>query len=282
MERATDAPRLSPEHVADPRQYLHTAEDLRKEPKYPIWVRLRAGDRGARDELVVLYTPLVKHVMGRMVIKLPAAMDSDDVLSAGAVGLLHAIDRFDPDQGVRFETYAFQRIRGAIIDALRALSPLSRGAGVRARQLDEAAAAVAQRLARTPTHDELAEELGVSRAKLGRMLLEARFVIVSLDSSGSAGEDDMGERSGLLHDCEDVPTEEVWDRHELGERLNLAIESLPPRLRLVLNHHYHGELTIKEISRAIEVSESRVSQIHTAAVMKLRELLGSEQLLKVA
>ena len=154
----------TPKQAASPQQYPHTPEDLRKEPNYPIWVRLRAGDRGARDELVVKYAPLVKYVIGRMAISLPAAMDSDDVLSAGTVGLLHAIDRFDPDQGVRFETYALQRIRG-------------------------------------------------------------------------------------------------------------AIDSLPPRDRLVLNLYYHEELTLKEISRVIEVSESRVSQIHTAAVMKLRALL---------
>ena len=117
--------------AAEPKQYPHTPEDLRKEANYPIWVRLRAGDRGARDELVVRYAPLVKYVIGRMAISLPAAMDSDDVLSAGTVGLLHAIDRFDPDQGVRFETYALQRIRGAIIDTIRSLSPLSRGAGRR-------------------------------------------------------------------------------------------------------------------------------------------------------
>src|ERR1051326_5622236 len=102
--------------TADSQQYPHTPEDLRKEPNYPIWVRLRGGDRSARDELVVRYAPLVKYVIGRMAISLPAAMDSDDVLSAGTVGLLHAIDRFDPEQGVRFETYALQRIRGAIID----------------------------------------------------------------------------------------------------------------------------------------------------------------------
>src|ERR1041384_5762276 len=87
---------------ASPKQYPHTAEDLRKEPNYPIWVRLRAGDRAARDELVVRYAPLVKYVIGRMAISLPRAMDSDDLLSAGTIGLLHAVDRFDPDQGVRF------------------------------------------------------------------------------------------------------------------------------------------------------------------------------------
>src|SRR5438309_8990488 len=183
VKKAGDPQGASPQG-ASPQQYPHTPEDLRKEPNYPIWVRLRAGDRAARDELVVRYAPLVKYVIGRMAISLPAAMDSDDVLSAGTVGLLHAIDRFDPDQGVRFETYALQRIRGAIIDTIRSLSPLSRGAGRRARMLDETTSALAQRLSRAPTHEELAAELGIDQAELGRMLLESAHVIVSLDGAG--------------------------------------------------------------------------------------------------
>src|SRR3712207_1830465 len=166
MEGAIAAP-ATPKRATEPQHYPHTPEDLRKEANYPIWVRLRSGDRAARDELVVRYAPLVKYVIGRMAISLPSAMDSDDVLSAGTVGLLHAIDRFDPDQGVRFETYALQRIRGAIIDTIRSLSPLSRGAGRRARQLDETAANLAQQLGRAPTQEELASELGVDLAELG-------------------------------------------------------------------------------------------------------------------
>ena len=269
---------------ANPQQYPHTPEDLRKEANYPIWVRLRAGDRGARDELVVRYAPLVKYVIGRMAISLPAAMDSDDVLSAGTVGLLHAIDRFDPDQGVRFETYALQRIRGAIIDTIRSLSPLSRGAGRRARLLDETTAALAQRLGRAPSREEIAQELGVDQAELGRMLLESAHVIVSLDGAGGAGDEDSEVQSlrDLLHDPDQVTTDEVIEENELVERLSTAIEALPPRDRLVLNLYYHEELTLKEISKVIEVSESRVSQIHTAAVMKLRGLLRSGQLARAA
>ncbi|MBV9894425.1 MAG: FliA/WhiG family RNA polymerase sigma factor [Chloroflexi bacterium] len=269
---------------ADPQNYPHTPEDLRKEPNYPIWVRLREGDRGARDELVVRYAPLVKYVIGRMAISLPAAMDSDDVLSAGTVGLLHAIDRFDPDQGVRFETYALQRIRGAIIDTIRSLSPLSRGAGRRARLLDETTALLAQRLGRAPTQDELARELGVDQAELGRMLLESAHVIVSLDGANGGGDDEGEVQSlrDLLHDPDEAATDEVVEENELVERLSSAIDSLPPRDRLVLNLYYHEELTLKEISRVIEVSESRVSQIHTAAVMKLRALLRTSQLARAA
>jgi RNA polymerase sigma factor FliA len=269
---------------ADPQNYPHTPEDLRKEPNYPIWVRLREGDRGARDELVVRYAPLVKYVIGRMAISLPAAMDSDDVLSAGTVGLLHAIDRFDPEQGVRFETYALQRIRGAIIDTIRSLSPLSRGAGRRARLLDETTALLAQRLGRAPTQDELARELGVDQQELGRMLLESAHVIVSLDGANGSGDDEGEVQSlrDLLHDPDEAATDEVVEENELVERLSSAIDSLPPRDRLVLNLYYHEELTLKEISRVIEVSESRVSQIHTAAVMKLRALLRTSQLARAA
>ena len=275
---------MAPPKAGTPQPYPHTPEDLRKEANYPIWVRLRGGDRSARDELVVRYAPLVKYVIGRMAISLPAAMDSDDVLSAGTVGLLHAIDRFDPDQGVRFETYALQRIRGAIIDTIRSLSPLSRGAGRRARLLDETTALLAQRLGRAPTQEELAAELGVDQAELGRMLLESAHVIISLDGANS-GSDEEGEIQSLrdlLHDPDEAGTDEVVEENELVERLSSAIESLPPRDRLVLNLYYHEELTLKEISRVIEVSESRVSQIHTAAVMKLRALLRSGQLAKAA
>jgi RNA polymerase sigma factor for flagellar operon FliA len=281
MEGAMAATATKP---ASPQQYPHTPEDLRKEPNYPIWVRLRAGDRGARDELVVRYAPLVKYVIGRMAISLPAAMDSDDVLSAGTVGLLHAIDRFDPDQGVRFETYALQRIRGSIIDTIRSLSPLSRGAGRRARMLDETTAMLAQRLGRAPTQEELARELGVDQAELGRMLLESAHVIISLDGASSGGDDEGEVQSlrDLLHDPDEAGTDEVVEENELVERLSSAIDSLPPRDRLVLNLYYHEELTLKEISRVIEVSESRVSQIHTAAVMKLRAVLRTSHLAKAA
>src|ERR1700716_396016 len=217
--------------ATDPQQYPHTPEDLRKEPNYPIWVRLRAGDRSARDELVVRYAPLVKYVIGRMAISLPAAMDSDDVLSAGTVGLLHAIDRFDPDQGVRFETYGLQRIRGAIIDTIRSLSPLSRGAGRRARVLDETTAALAQVLGRVPTQEELARELGVDLAELGKMLLESAHVIVSLDGANSGGDDDSDVQSlrELLHNPDEAGTDELVEENELVERLSSAIDSLPPR-----------------------------------------------------
>ncbi|HEY2596773.1 MAG TPA: FliA/WhiG family RNA polymerase sigma factor [Chloroflexota bacterium] len=228
-----------------------------------LWRRLRTGDRGAREELVTRYAPLVKHVMRRMALRLPPAMDADDVLSAGTVGLLHAIDRFDPAQGVRFETYALPRIRGAIIDALRTLSPLARGAGRRARLLDETATTLAQRLGRAPTQDELARELGVDLAELRRRQLEAAHAIVSLDGEARA----LREQ---LHDPAAADVDDVTEGDEMFDRLSSALAALPPRDRTVLTLYYERELMLKDISRVVDVSVSRVSQIHTAAVTKLR------------
>jgi RNA polymerase sigma factor for flagellar operon FliA len=256
---------------------LHTPADLQREPNYPFWVRLRAGDLGARDELIARYMPLVKFVIGRMAISPSGAFDVDDVLAAGTIGLLHAVDRFNPDQGVRFETYALQRIRGAIIDAIRSLSPMSRTTLRRIRVLDEAVASLTQLLGRAPTRGELAVELDVPRAELERMLIDSTLFVVSLDD-GSDDESDAPSMRDLLHDPNARPIDdEIFEPDEIVHRLSSAIESLSARDQLVLNHYYKEERTLREISREIAVSESRVSQIRSAAVAKLSVLLSASQ-----
>jgi RNA polymerase sigma factor for flagellar operon FliA len=265
---------LKPSSTAHP---LHTPEDLRREPNYPIWLRLRDGDLSARGDLVTRYGPLVKYVIGRMAITPSAAMDADDVLAAGTIGLLHAVDRFNPNQGVRFETYALQRIRGAIIDAIRALSPISRTALRRMRRLDETTSALAQHLGRAPTRDELARELGMAKAELGRLLVQSTHVVVSLDGNADDDNDSPSIRE-LLHDP-DAPAidDELVEPDEIVGRLSSAMKTLSERDQLVLNHYYRHELTLKEISREIAVSESRVSQIRSAAVEKLSVMLRESQ-----
>ncbi len=252
--------------TTSPSNVTYLTAELPEAPSHALWRRLRSGDRDAREELVTQFAPLVKYVIRRMALSLPPAMDADDVLAAGTLGLLHAIDRFDPNQGVRFETYALPRIRGAIIDALRSLSPLSRGAGRRARQLDETSASLTQCLGRAPTQDELARELHCDRTELRRMQLEAAHAIVSLD----------GEAQPLreqLQDPDAAATDALTEGDELADRLSSALEALPARDRLVLNLYYRQELMLKDISRVVDVSVSRVSQIHTAAVTKLRAQL---------
>ena len=240
-------------------------------------MRLRAGDLSARTELIVRYGPLVKYVIGHMAVSPSGAMDIDDVLAAGTIGLLHAVDRFKPDQGVRFETYALQRIRGAIIDAIRALSPISRTGVRRIRRLEETVATLTQHLGRAPTRPELATELGVTRAELERMLIESTHFVVSLDGATDDDADAPSIRE-LLHDP-DAPAidDGLCEPDEIVHRLSSAIESLSERDQLVLNHYYTKERTLKEIGREIAVSESRVSQIRSAAVEKLSVMLRATQ-----
>jgi RNA polymerase sigma factor for flagellar operon FliA len=256
---------------------LHTPADLQLDPNYPLWVRLRAGDASARGELIARYMPLVKFVIGRMAISPSGAFDVDDVLAVGTIGLLHAVDRYNPDQGVRFETYAQQRIRGAIIDAIRSFSPMSRTGLRRLRLLDDAAASLTQQLGRAPTRRELAVELDVSMPELERLLVESTHFVVSLDD-GADDDSDAPSMRDLLHDPNARPIDdEVFEPDEIVHLLSSAIESLPERDQLVLNRYYKEERTLKEISRQIEVSESRVSQIRSAAVAKLGVLLSANQ-----
>jgi RNA polymerase sigma factor for flagellar operon FliA len=272
MQTATAAPSVRDASI---QQYPNTPEDMRNEPSYPIWVRLRAGDRGARGELVLRYAPLVKYVIGRLAITLPYAMDSDDVLSAGTLGLLQAIDRYDPNQGVRFETYALQRIRGAIIDAIRSLGTLSRRRAKRARLLEETDAALAQRMGRTPTEQELATELQIDLAELSQIRLDSALVIVPLSQPKVSSHDDESEIPwyGDMLDLTDPQSADPLTDDEEVERLNEAIETLSERERLVLSLYYHDDLMLKEISRVLELSEGRISQIHVGALRKLRMLL---------
>jgi RNA polymerase sigma factor for flagellar operon FliA len=256
---------------------VHTPEDLQREPSYPLWLRLRADDLTARGELVAQYMPLVKFVIGRMAISPSGAFDVDDVLAAGTIGLLHAVDRYNPDQGVRFETYALQRIRGAIIDAIRSLSPMTRTALRRLRVLDDTIASLTQQLGRAPTRRELALELDVSASELERMMVESTHFVVSLDDSGEDDSDVPSIRE-LLHDPNArAIDDEIFEPDEIVHRMSAAIESLSERDQLVLNHYYKQERTLREISREIAVSESRVSQIRSAAVAKLGVLLGASQ-----
>ncbi|HEY8475925.1 MAG TPA: FliA/WhiG family RNA polymerase sigma factor [Chloroflexota bacterium] len=231
------------------------------------------GDREARERLIIQYLPLVKYVIGRMAIGAPGLLESDDILSHGIVGLIQAIDRYDIESKVKFETYAIQRIRGAIIDALRALDPAPRGAARRARELQEAAQRLIQRLGRSPSDAELAEELGVSPEKYERILLEASPATISLDRTIM---DDGGEGVApldLLWDESEPPADEVVERRELMEHLIAALRELSERERMILALYYQEDLTLREISRTLGVTESRVSQIHTAALVKLRAAL---------
>lgn len=245
------------------------------------WLRFRARpDPAVREQLILQYAPLVKYVLGRIGTRPNGPLGAEDLISYGTIGLIQAVDRFDPAQGVKFETYAIRRIRGSMIDALRGLQPLSREAARRAREIEQAYDRLTQRLGRMPDEAEVGAELGLSPTELQAGLLEASTVVVSFDSVAADAGD--GERAPLVDQLADLGTPGVADqvqRAELYARLTRAIEELPERERLAISLYYYEDLTLKEIAGVLGVSTSRVCQLNTAAILKLRAVLrfGREQ-----
>jgi len=205
---------------------------------------------------------------------MPGVLSAEDIISYGTIGLIQAVDRYDPSVGVKFETYAIRRVKGAIIDAIRSLQQLSRDASRRARDLDHAYDALTQELGRLPTNREVATHLGMNAEEFGQALLDSSMSVVSLNNPvGGEGE---GERPSLLEQIADEDTPAVdaqVERQHLYQALVMAIQNLSERDRLVVNLYYYEELTLKEISEVLGVSTSRVSQLHAAAVFKLRAAL---------
>jgi RNA polymerase sigma factor FliA len=241
-----------------------------------LWARLCATrDPALRERLIMQYAPLVKYVVGRMAVSMPGVLSSEDIISYGTIGLIQAVDRYDPNVGVKFETYAIRRIKGAILDAIRSLQQLSRDASRRARDLDHAYDALTQQMGRMPTNREVADHLGMNAEEFGQALLDASISVVSLNNPlGDASGD--GERPSLLEQISDDDTPSVdaqVEHRHLLEALVQAIQDLSERDRLVVNLYYYEELTLKEISEVLGVSTSRVSQLHAAAVFKLRAAL---------
>jgi RNA polymerase sigma factor for flagellar operon FliA len=224
--------------------------------------------------MIVQYAPLVKYVVGRMAVSMPGVLSSEDIISYGTIGLIQAVDRYDPGVGVKFETYAIRRIKGAILDAIRSLQSLSRDASRRARDLDHAYDDLTQSLGRMPSNREVADHLGLNADEFAQALMDASTSVISLDTPlGDVGD---GDRPSLLEQISDDGTpgpEMQTERRHLMEALVQAIQGLSERDRLVVNLYYYEELTLKEISEVLGVSTSRVSQLHAAAVFKLRASL---------
>ena len=231
-----------------------------------------------REELILQYAPLVKYVVGRLAIGLPAIMDYEDVLSDGTIGLIEAVERFDPTKGVKFETYAISRIRGAIIDQLRKADRLPRSARQHMRKVSQATEALRERLNREPEDAEIAGELGVPVERYYEILADASWVTVSLDNLLDASAEGEGYPAAEMPkdpDAQDV-TRNV-ERKEIVSALAGSIQDLPERERLVVSLYYQDELTQREIAKVLGLSESRVCQLHARALDRLRQGLADRQ-----
>ncbi len=239
-----------------------------------LWRRYKdAGDPSARERLVVAYSPLVKYVAGRTGAGLPAHVEDADLISYGMVGLIEAMDRYDATREVRFETFAMPRIRGAIIDELRTLDWVPRSVRSRAREIEQANSKLENRLGRAPTDEEIAEHLKIDEEELQESLIAiSNSSILALEELWMVP-DSSGDAVSLLDTIEDPDApdpEGALDKADVREQLVEAIQRLPERETLVVALYYFEGLTLREIGDVLGVTESRVSQLHSKAVLRLR------------
>ncbi len=239
-----------------------------------LWTGYKqSGLREARDRLILHYAPLVKFVAGRVGVGLPQSVDQADLVSYGVFGLIDAIEKFEPQRGFKFETYAIARIRGAIIDELRSYDWVPRSIRAKARSIERAYSKLENELRRSPTDKELAEELDLSEEELASTLSQISFVgIIALDEAITGERGDGSTLGDTIADRAGDPLE-AYEVEETKRILADAINRMPERERLVLTLYYYEGLTLAEIGDVLGVTESRVCQIHTKAILQLRSRL---------
>jgi len=247
-----------------------------------LWRRYKeSGDPRARERLVLAYAPLVKYVAGRMSSGLPAHVEEADLISYGLLGLISAIERFEPEREIRFETFAITRIKGSIIDELRSLDWVPRSVRAKAREIERANAKLEHQLHRAPTDSEMAEALESTVEEFQESLMKiSNSSVVALDELWTVS-DSSGDQVSLLDTIQDptaVDPAQEMDLTDMKDRLADAIARLPEREKLVVALYYYENLTLREIGEVLGVTESRVSQLHTKAVLRLKSRLQGDPL----
>lgn len=226
-----------------------------------------------REKLILEYAQLVKLVAGRLVMYLGYNVEYDDLVGYGIFGLIDAIDKFDPGKEVKFETYASLRIRGAILDQIRKMDWIPRTVRQRQKKISEAIKEIEARTGKEATDEEIAEAIGISTTEYDEWQSQMKVTgVVSLDEFVEAGSD-VSDSNGLSSRA-DRP-EEALEKEELKQKLAEALQTLTEKEQKVILLYYYEDLTLKEISNILEVSESRVSQLHTKALNKMKNKLGS-------
>ncbi len=224
-----------------------------------------------RDRLIEKYAPMIKHLALRIAMRLPSHIELEDLINSGVIGLMDAIEKFDPEKGVRFETYAEFRIRGAILDELRAQDWVSRSVRQKANQLSRAYAELEQKLGRAATDEEVMAELGLERESFYKLVDRVRSISL-------INWDEITGREKLDGTTGEIPSD-FWKGTDPFRDLNIrrvrqvlqnAIEVLPEKERIVVSLYYYADLNMKEIGEVLDITESRISQIHTKAVLRLR------------
>lgn len=241
--------------------------------------QLSAGmtDKPCREDKILKYVPLVKNIVERIAMKLPSHIDKEDLVNVGIIGLMSALERFDESRNIRFETFARFRIRGAILDELRARDTISRSARNKDAKLESAFATLQLELGRVPNEEEVSAHLGISLEQYYKLLEEARgiYVLSTDDLPPDYYEKHM--HHDVLEKIDQGDPLSLLTRFEMKDILKTTIESLPEKERLVLSLYYYEELTFKEIGEVLELTESRICQIHSQSIFKLRGVLKTLQ-----
>lgn len=229
-----------------------------------------------QQELVIQYAPLVRRVARSLPLEIPGVLEFEDAVGYGTCGLVEAVRRFDPSKGTNFHAYAVRRIRGSMIDAFRRMDRLSRTVRQKHREVQRAQGELQNTLGRYPSESETAEYLGLSLHDIRDTASNARWVTVSLDRLMGASEDGESFPGAEMPTAEeDIDFTRSFERQELLEALSVAVGTLPERERMVVSLYYVEQLTMKEIAAILNVSETRVSQLHSQAVRRLRHYLVS-------
>lgn len=242
-----------------------------------LWVEYLADKsrKDLRDKLIVQYIYLTRYVIGRIKVNLPTSFSIEDITSYGVEGLIDAIEKYTPDKGARFETYALMRIRGTIIDKVRAQDWIPRSTRKKIKEIKVIAEKLKQTLGRPATNTEIANVLGIEKERVDALMAEETQVTSIYDKKGSS--DETVEIIDTIQDEQHQnPLDKLVD-NDVKKELQVALRRLPERERMIMVLYYHENMTLKEIGEAINVSESRVCQLHAQAIMKLKNILSSNR-----
>jgi RNA polymerase sigma factor for flagellar operon FliA len=236
---------------------------------------VRSNDPEIRNEIVLRFVPLVHFVLSRLGISQTRGQDYEDLVSQASMGLIEAVDRYNPRFGTQFSTYATARVRGKVLDYFRSQDWLSRSARQRVRAVQTAITELLAKMNRSPTNAEIANYLHMELDKVERALVDASWVIISIDSIVESEGDENISLHEVLADENQINPAEYIDRTDLHQTLVKSLKSLPEREQQILALYYYEELTLKEIGAVLNVSESRISQLHARAVLSLRGFISN-------
>lgn len=228
-------------------------------------------DPKVKNEIIVEYAPLVRYIAQKIASRLPSNIELDDLISCGVIGLMDAIEKFDPSRDNKFKTYAEFRVRGAILDELRAQDWVPRSIREKAKLVERAYSKLESELGRPATDEEMCEELNCTQEEFHDLLNKSKSVsLLNIDDSATFNRGDKKLMAGLMEDSRDANPFHAVSYKNIRDKIKEGIKTLPEKQRLVLSLYYYEDLNLKEIGQVLDVTESRVSQLHTQAILKLK------------